>query len=192
MGRSSCLLRIPSGVDCAGQETANPQGGRRAAQNEARGRKPVTGPEAFYGAVHGKKATANNPVIPLKWQGLVSARSVFSPTGPAPKKGQTHTFKTSAGNLAVRVTAKPTNRQTVSPKACHFAFSTDIVFTVLGGRSTGKFAGASGPGAVQLYEAGCGARFKSGPNKGKCKPNGAELAKGAVAQFTGSAVLTAP
>jgi len=68
--------------------------------------KAITGPEIAYGAVYGKPATANNPVIPVIWRGLVHAHGVFSPTGPTPTKGQHHTFTTSAGNLAVVVTAK--------------------------------------------------------------------------------------
>jgi len=152
----------------------------------------VTGPEIAYGAVYGKPATANNPVIPLTWRGLVNAHGGFSPTGPGPKRGQHHTFPTSAGNLTVVVTANPTNSQSFNLKACHFSFTTYVVFAVLGHQSTGKFAGAAGPGAVQVYFAGYGARYTSGPKKGQCNtnPNAPELAKGAVASFLLSAVLT--
>src|SRR6202034_3011782 len=71
----------------------------------------ITGPEIAYGAVYGKAATANNPVIPVAWRGLVNAHGYFSPNGPAPKKGQLHTFSTSAGKLTVAVTAAPTSSQ---------------------------------------------------------------------------------
>ena len=154
----------------------------------------VTGPEIAYGAVYGKPATANNPVIPVTWRGLVNAHGVFSTNGPAPTKGQHHTFTTSAGNLAVVVTAAPTSSQSFNVKACHFSFTTYVVFATLGGKSTGKFAGASGPGAVQVYFAGYGPRYKSGPKKGQCNSsqNAPELAKGAVASFLLSAVLTKP
>ena len=74
--------------------------------------KPITGPEIASGVIHGKRATANNPIIPVAWRGLVTAHGIFSTNGgPPPKKGQRHTFTTSAGNLTVVVTAKPTNRQ---------------------------------------------------------------------------------
>lgn len=156
--------------------------------------KPVTGPEVASGVIYGKPATANNPIIPVAWRGLVTARGVFSPTGPAPKKGQRHTFTTSAGNLTVVVTAKPTTTQHVNLKACHFSFGTYVVFAVVGGASTGKFAGTSGPGAVQVSFAGYGPRYKSGPKKGQCNTSSSapELAKGAVASFLLSAVLTVP
>ena len=92
------------------------------------------------------------------------------------------------------VTADPTNTQSFNLKACHFSFATYVVFAVLGGKSTGKFAGTSGPGAVEVYGAGYGARYTSGPKKGQCNtsPNAPELAKGAVASFVLSAVLTKP
>ena len=115
-------------------------------------------------SIHGKRATVNNPVIPVAWRGLVTADGVFSTGGgPPPKKGQRHTFTTSAGNLTVVVTAKPMNTQHFNLKACHFSFATYVAFRVAGGRSTGKFAGTSGPGAVQVRFAGFGPRHKSGP-----------------------------
>ena len=152
----------------------------------------ITGPEIAYGAVYGKPATANNPVIPVTWQGLVNAHGVFSTNGPPPKKGQVHTFSTSAGKLVVVVTAAPTSTQSFNVKACHFAFTTYVAFAVVGGKSTGAFAGDSGPGAVKVYFAGYGPRYKSGPKKGQCNTsqNAPELSKGAVASFLLSAVLT--
>lgn len=154
----------------------------------------ITGKETAYGAVYGKPATANNPVIPLKWRGLVRAHGVFSPAGPTPKKGQHHTFITSAGNLAAVVTARPISTQSFNVKACHFAFTTRVVFAAVPSKSTGKFTGAKGPGVVVVYFAGYGPRYTSGPKKGQCNtsPNAPELAKGAVASFLLKAVLTLP
>jgi len=152
----------------------------------------LTGPETSYGVIYGKPAAASTPVIPLAWRGLVNAHGVFSPTGPEPKKGQHVTLATSAGNLTVVVTATPVNTQSVNLKACHFSFTTYLAFAVLGGKSTGGFAGTSGPGAAEFYGAGYGPRYTSGPKKGECdtSPNAPELAKGAVASFLLSATLT--
>jgi hypothetical protein len=157
--------------------------------------KAITGPETAYGVIYGKPATANNPVIPLTWRGLVHAHGVFTPgNGSGPKKGQQHTFATSAGNLVAVVTAPPTNTQSINVKACHFAFTTRVVFASVPSKSTGKFTGAKGRGAVVVYFAGYGPRYKSGPKKGQCNtsPNAPELAKGAVASFLLKAVLTLP
>jgi len=150
----------------------------------------VTGPESAYGVIYGKAATANNPVIPTAWYGLVSAHGVFSTGGSAPKKGQHHTFYTSAGNLTAEVTAPPANQQSQNLKACHFWFATYVDFKIVGG--TGRFAGASGSGAVEVYFAGYGPRYTSGKKKGQCNtsPSAPELAKGAVASFLLSAVMT--
>jgi hypothetical protein len=158
------------------------------------GHKPVTAPEHAYGAIYGQSATANNPVIPVGWGGLVGAHGVFAPNGPAPTKGQHHTFNTSAGKLTVVVTAPPTNSQTANPKTCQFSYTTNVDFAALGGLSTGKFAGDSGRGAVQFYESGYVPRYSSGKKKGQCNtsPNAPELAKGAVAAFTLNAMLTTP
>jgi hypothetical protein len=153
---------------------------------------PVTGPESAISVLHGKPATANNPVFPVAWQGLVNAHGVFSPTGPTPKKGQQHTFTTSAGNLTVVVTATPTSSQSFNPKTCRFSFTTYVVFAALPKKSTGQFAGVSGPGAVQVGGAGNVPRFTSGKHKGQCNTNAPELAKGAVASFVFGAVLTKP
>jgi hypothetical protein len=141
--------------------------------------------ETAYGAVYGKAATANNPVIPVTWRGLVSAHGVFATGGGAPKKGQLHTFVTSAGNLTALVTATAIPAQTTNLKACHFTFSVTVPFTAVGAKSTGKFAGASGPGVVKVAGAGYGPKYTSGPHKGQCNTsnNAPELTAGAVESF---------
>ena len=150
----------------------------------------VTGPEVAYGAVYGKAATANNPVIPVVWRGLVIAHGVFSPNGPPPIKGQHHTFVTSAGNLTAVVTASLSS-ESFNPKTCHFSVTTYVVFKVVDGTGTRKFRWTQGPGAVKVYFAGYVPRYKSGPAKGRCNvsPFAPEPAKGAVASFLLSAVL---
>jgi hypothetical protein len=176
----------------AGGTAALVLAGAPALANSQAPSKAITGPEIASGAIHGKAAAANNPVVPVAWRGLVNAHGVFSPGSGPPKKGQHFTFTTSAGNLTVLVTAAPTNLQSFDPKACHFSVTTYVVFAVVGGQSTGKFAGTSGPGAVQAHFAGFGPRFTSGPHTGQCNPNAPELAKGAGVSFLLSAVLTTP
>ena len=128
---------------------------------------------------------------PLVLAGTGEYSRVFAPTGPAPKKGQRYTFKTSSGKLRVRITAAPTTTQHISLKSCHFSYAINLVFSVVGSKSTGSFARTSGPGAVEVYYAGYGPRYKSGPKKGQCNtsPNAPERAKGAVATFLLSVVL---
>ncbi|MGO8883382.1 MAG: hypothetical protein ACLPUO_03810 [Streptosporangiaceae bacterium] len=155
--------------------------------------KSVTGPEDAYGIVHGKAAVTGSK-IPLKLRGLVTAAGVINLNGSGPKKGKTKSLHSSAGILTVMIAGKPTISQKVNLKACHFSQTEDIALSVVGSKSTGKFAGDTGPAAVQVHFAGFGARYKSGPKKGKCNtsPNAPELTKGAVASFQLDAVLTTP
>jgi hypothetical protein len=164
------------------------------ASSHAPSRQPATGSEMAYGVIYGKPATASNPTIPLAWGGLVNARGVFTPNGPAPGQGQHHTFDTSAGKLTVVVTAAPTKGETANPKTCAFSYTTNVDFAAVGSQSTGKFARASGQGAVQVSESGYVPRYTSGKKKGQCNtsPNAPELTKGAVASFSLNAVLTTP
>lgn len=150
--------------------------------------KTSTGPEVISGAVTGKAATANAPKIPLTFRGLVNARGVIILSGGS--KSRTHTLSSSAGKFTVMATGKKQNSQTENKKTCHFTFTQDISYNVAGSKSTGAFAGASGPGAVRIYFAAYAPRFKSGPHKGQCNGNGTPLSRGAVASFLASTALT--
>ena len=50
-------------------------------------------------------------------------------------------------------------------------------FSGLGGKSTGAFAGASGPGAARIYFTAFEPRYTSGKHKGQCNGNANPLAK---------------
>ncbi len=159
------------------------------AASKASASAPVTGPEVIAGAVHGSKALSNNPAIPLRWQGVVTTASVIKlGGGSGPHKGSVKTLKSPAGNLTIKVTAKPTSSQAFNHKTCRQSFTEDIPVSVLGGKSTKAFAGSSGPGAVQIFFAASLPRFKSGPKKGQCNLNGRP--KNAIASFLASLVLT--
>ncbi len=166
-------------------------GGSALAGTHASTSRPVTGPEVIAGVVHGKAALANTTIIPLRWLGVVGTRSVIHlGGGSGPHKGGVKTLRSRAGNLTVMVTSKPTTRQSVNTRTCRFSFRQDIPLRVLGGRSTGAFAGASGPGAAQVAFGATAPRFKSGPKKGQCNPNGKPFVRGAFASFLVSVVLT--
>ena len=149
-----------------------------------------SGPEVIAGAVHGAKALVNATVFPLRWQGLVRTHSVIKLGGGGPHKGSFKTLRSPAGNLTVMVTGKPHGSQSFDPKSCRFTFAQDIPLTVVGSKSSGAFAGASGPAAVQVSFGATAPRFKSGPKKGQCNPKGKPIGKTAVARFLLSAVLT--
>jgi hypothetical protein len=107
-----------------------------------------------------------------------------------PSKSKTHTVASKAGNLLVEGTGYKHSTQTQNSKTCRFTFTQTLTFTVLGGKSTGAFAGASGPGAVKIFFAAYEPRFTTGKDKGQCNGNAQPLAKGAVASFLATLVLT--
>lgn len=149
--------------------------------------KSVTGPEVISGALYGKAALPNNLVIPVRLRGVVGAHGTLTVNG---SNSKTHTVSSSAGNLVVQQTGKPQSTQTENTKTCFFTFTQYVTFSVLGGKSTGAFAGASGPGAAQVYFAAFEPRYASGKHKGQCNGNANPIAKGAVASFLASIVLT--
>ncbi|MGO8956251.1 MAG: hypothetical protein ACLQFR_02575 [Streptosporangiaceae bacterium] len=121
---------------------------------------------------------------------MVTASVLKLGGGGGPHKGSFRTLKSPAGNLTVKVSAKPHSSQVTNPKTCQLSFTEDIPVVVVGSWSTGRFAGASGPGAAQIFFAATAPRFKSGPMKGQCNFNGQPNSKGAIASFLASVVLT--
>lgn len=160
------------------------------ASSQASASRARTGPEVIFGAVHGKAALVHAPVIPLRLRGVVNTRSGVNLGGKGPHKGSIKTLRTGAGKLTIMVTRRPQNTHSLNTKTCRISFATDIRLTVVGSKSTRAFAGASGPGAVQVAFGFTAPRFTSGPNKGKCNFHGRPKTKGAVASFLGSLVLT--
>jgi hypothetical protein len=77
-------------------------------------------------------------------------------------------------------------------RTCYFSQTGTQRFTFAAGKSTGKFAGASGPGAYQIFFGAFVPRITSGKNKGEydLANNVQPLAKGAVAKFLAVGVLT--
>jgi hypothetical protein len=88
------------------------------------------------------------------------------------------------------ISSKPTSRQKLNTRTCRITFRQVIPVTVVGSKSTGAFAGASGPGAAQVTFSAIAPRHKSGPKRGQCNPNGNGSTKGAYATFLASVVLT--
>lgn len=150
----------------------------------------ITGPEIITGTIYGRQVLAKPPVIPLTWRGLVHTHSAVHLGGSGPQQGSVKTLGTPEGNLTVMVTSKPTHSRSFNPATCRFTFTQDIPLTVVGSKSTGSFADASGPAAAQVSFSVISPRFKTGPKKGQCNPRARPLAEGAVASFLASAVLT--
>lgn len=149
----------------------------------------TSGTETITGQVTGAAALANNTSIPLTWRGPVNTTGTFSTGSNAPAKGQHHTFGTGAGNFTVVVSAAPSNVQKLlSATSCQVEFVTTVPYTADGAASTGKFAGATGSGAVVVS-------FRASLPKlanGKCNlsNNAQPLTQGALATVKGGGPLT--
>jgi hypothetical protein len=149
----------------------------------------TTGPEVIYGETAGRAATVTAPPIPLRLRGVVKTHD----SGFVLGNGHTrqHELVTPRGNLAVRLTGKHTTTERTDARTCRGVFVEDQTLRVLGGQSTGVFAGASGPGAVQIYFTAFSPRYKSGPKKGQCNFRSNKVrARGALVRFIATAVLT--
>lgn len=149
--------------------------------------KMVTGPEVISGAAHGKAALANVTPIPLTFEGVVATTDHGFKLGSG---GNTHTLMTPAGHLTVTAIGKPAQTQTTNKTTCHFTFTQRQQLRFVPGKSTGKFAGATGPAAYQAFFGAYEPRFTSGKHKGECNGNAQPLVKGAVATFLVAGVLT--
>ena len=112
-----------------------------------------SGTETISGTLKGEAAMATNPVFHLTFTGPVNTTATF-PLGAAPRKGQTHTFKTAAGNFVIMTGTGSTTQKLLSTSTCRFEFSTTVPYAVSGVQSTGRFAGATGSGRAVVVFAG--------------------------------------
>jgi hypothetical protein len=114
----------------------------------------TSGTETISGTLNGAAAMANNPVLHLTFRGPVNTTASDALGGGPPKEGQTHTFTTPVGGLAIVVDKVTESVKLLSTTTCRFAAATTVSYTVSGDKSTGQFAGAAGHGkAVALLEA---------------------------------------
>lgn len=184
------IVRASSLIGAAGAVLLVAGGGFAVASTG--GHTSVTGPEVVSGVVHGKAAIANTTHIPLRLTGVVRTTDHGFALGPGGNSNSDHTVKTAAGELVVHPTGKQHSSQTMNAKTCHFSFTERQTFTFVPGRSTGKFAGATGPGAYQVGFSAFAPRYTSGAHKGQCNTsnNVPPLVKGAVATFLAAGIIT--
>src|SRR5260370_34548070 len=80
----------------------------------------------------------------------------------SPKSGHTHPCKTAAGNSVIVTGTATSTHKLLSPPPCRFEFMTTAPYTVSGGQSTGRFAGATGTGKAVVLFQGNLPKLKSG------------------------------
>jgi hypothetical protein len=110
-----------------------------------------SGTETIKGSLTGAAAAAgNHPVVTLTFRGPVNTTAPL-PLGFLPGQGQDLTIKTAVGNLVIAGSKGVVDsRALLSASTCRFEFGTATTYTVVGSKSTGKFAGATGSGKAAL------------------------------------------
>jgi hypothetical protein len=106
-----------------------------------------TGTQALAGSLAGPAALASSATIPLRLTGLVNTTASvhLSSAQRSPV-----TITTARGKLTVRHTQGSGSQKLLSTKTCKFAFGQHSTYTVLPGKSTGAFAGATGSGTAVI------------------------------------------
>jgi hypothetical protein len=159
------------------------------ASSHAAASRSVTGPEVLTGTVHGHQAVVGYPKIPLRLRGVVTAHGsvVLVQTQSVVKTPAGILFADTAGRQQKPVVSR-------NSTTCRAQATVYLTGKVNGRRSTGAFAGASGPFAMQVYFAAYEPRYTSGQHKGQCNFSGnvQPLSKGAVASVLTSVVITLP
>jgi hypothetical protein len=149
---------------------------------------PTSATEAIFGKLAGPAVMSDNPVMHLTLTGLVATTGTVA-AGSAPEKGESLTFRTAVGDLAVTYgsVSAPTG-SLVSAETCLVVVTQTLPFTVDGAKSTGKFAGATGTGKAVAVLSGNLPKLSSGTcdESNNAQPS----AKTAVATFTATAKLT--
>jgi hypothetical protein len=161
---------------------------------------PMSGTETFTGTIAGAAAAKwvnSNGNAPLSFPALVFTgpvdTTIKGPVNLGSGSG-THTFVTPAGDFTVQHTAKTNGGQaTVTGKSgntCYFKVNGGTgAYTVLGSKSTGEFAGATGGGTYVITFLAEGNLL---PGKTICGVNttGNALAQGALITFKATGPLT--
>jgi hypothetical protein len=136
--------------------------GGSAAVGSAKPSASASGTETIYGKVTYPAVAAKNPQFHLVFAGPVATTSSTA-LGNSARKGESFTFKTPAGDLAITFDATGAPTATlVSTTTCLAVISETVPFTVDGAKSSGKFAGAAGTGKATLRISGDLPKLSSG------------------------------
>lgn len=163
---------------------------------------PRSGTETITAALTGAAAAsylnsggATPPLFPsVVFAGVVDT-TIRGPVtlGHSTAKTVTYTFATPAGRLTIRRTQKTRNNQLApagrSGSTCYFTASSTGVYTVLGSRSTGTFAGAAGSGTY-VTTVVVGADLQPGRTTCSLNNAGAVVTQGSSITYRASGPLT--
>jgi hypothetical protein len=149
----------------------------------------TSGTEHFSGVLTGAPAMANTTTYHLTFSGPVSTTGTVSLGSTGNRKGDEHTFDTKAGKLVVVLDRDVGNGvASGNPATCVFTDRITVPVTVVGSKSTGSWAGATGNlGIVALFRA-------TGPklSNGKCNTSSSArpITSTAYSSFAGTGPVT--
>ena len=168
---------------------SSPSSGGSTAAGSAKPSASASGTETIYGKLAGPAVTASNSRFHLVFTGPVATTASTALSGTA-TKGESFTFHTPAGDLAITFDATGAAQGTLmSTRTCLAVITETVPFTVDGGKSTGKFAGATGTGKATLRASGDLPRLSSGTCNERTSGQ-PFIPKTAAATFTATMKLT--
>jgi hypothetical protein len=149
----------------------------------------TTGTERFSGVLTGAPALANVSTFHLTFSGPISTTGTITLGNTGNKKGDEHTLDTKAGKLVVVLDRNVGNGvASGNPTTCVFTDRITVPTTIVGSKSTGSWAGATGNfGVVALFRA-------TGPklSNGKCNTSSSAkpITSTAYSSFAGTGQVT--
>jgi hypothetical protein len=149
----------------------------------------TTGTERFSGVLTGAAALASTSTYHLTFTGPVSTTGTITLGNTGNKKGDEHTFSTKAGRLVVVLDRNVGNGvASGNPTTCVFTDRISVPATIVGSKSTGSWAGATGNIAITALFRATGPKLSDG----KCdtSSNAKPITSTAYAAFAGAGPVT--
>ena len=150
----------------------------------------VSGTETLSGKLTGPAAASTGILeFDLRLTGPVGTTATIRLGTEIPEKYELYTIHTAVGDLAVTLaSAGTTTGGLKSATTCLYVLTTAVPFTVDGANSTGRFAGATGPGTAVVVSSGDDPKLGDGTcNTSREVPPSAATA---VATFAATIKLT--
>ena len=160
-----------------------------AFSSSSAGSSSKSGTERFSGTLKGAPALANVTTYNLTFTGPIATTGSIALGSGGNKKGDEHTIKTKAGNLVIVLDRNVGNgTANGNPTTCVFTDRITVPSTIVGSKSTGSWAGATGNfGVVALFRA-------TGPrlSNGKCNTSSTAkpITSTAFSSFAGTGPVT--
>jgi hypothetical protein len=148
-----------------------------------------SGTERFSGTLKGAPALANVTTYTLTFTGPVSTTGTIALGSGGNKKGDEHTIKTKAGNLVIVLDRDVGNgAASGNPTTCVFTDRITVPSTIVGSKSTGSWAGATGNFSIVALFRATGPRLSNG----KCNTSSTAkpITSTAFSSFAGTGPVT--